>query len=778
MEIFTLLKANIRHKKGSFVSIIILMLIVSMSFTAVFSLKDNCKNSIEDAQEVVNLADLTLLMNNQMLTDDLLKSVEEHKLVEKAVAKEAVYTFGTQCGEKKNTNPHLFVKLTDEYHLLNEDGSGYLEEVPPLKNGETYVTQGLCTNLNCGIGDTLKITTIGGEEKLTIKGFIVDPMCGSMNMGLKQVFVSDEDFERLHQDAVNLSTDVQPADFRILSIYKADENVSVGQFKRQLNKDTDVVDFCFFALTKTQSFDYTYIFPEMILSGLLVFVIFLVAIVLIVMAHSITTSIEMEYTSLGVLKAQGFTEGKIRLIFAAQYLTAQIIGAIIGMVLAYPMINFFGGIFQPILALPCENNMSLLIGLLFVIATLVISAIFVMLITRKVGKVSPMKAISGGNDDIYFASRFNAPVSKKALSASLALRQFTSNKRRYIGSVMIVALLVFFMTTMSVLGVSIDSKSAMDSMGMPVVEVGVTANEYLTDKQVEEIEDVIESYSEIEKRYFYDHFNISLNGDEYSSNVYKNSEFMIMEEGRAPQYDNEIAVTDFLAKDLDLKIGDKVTLSRRNFEEEYIITGINVFANELGMNFSIPLEGAKKLGIEDTLFYGFNITDDGECMKIAKELNKKYGDILDATGYEEDPYIDVYSSTVNAMTLVIYVISVIFSLVVVMMFCKKAFLQERRDIGIYKSLGFTSSKLRLQFAVRFLFVSLIGSAIGSLLSAMFSQSVLTIVFRFVGLSSFNTQFTAMSFIIPIAIIALSFFTFSYLASRKIKKVEIKELVVE
>ena len=42
----------------------------------------------------------------------------------------------------------------------------------------------------------------------------------------------------------------------------------------------------------------------------------------------------------------------------------------------------------------------------------------------------------------------------------------------------------------------------------------------------------------------------------------------------------------------------------------------------------------------------------------------------------------------------------------------------------------------------------------------------------------NTQFTAMSFIIPIAIIALSFFTFSYLASRKIKKVEIKELVVE
>lgn len=778
MEILTLLKANIRHKKGSFVSIIILMLIVSMSFTAVFSIKDNCTNGIEEAQEIVDLADLNLLMYNQVLTDDLLKSVEEHESVEKMVVKEAIYTFDAKFGEKKNTNPWLLVRLTDEYRLLNEDLSGYADGVPALKKGEVYVTQGLCTNLGCDIGDTLKLTTIGGVEEFTIKNFIVEPMCGSMNMGIKQVFISDEDFTRLQQDAVNMSTQQQNADLRILSIYKADENVSEGQFKHQLNKDTDIIDYCFFAITKSQSFSYTNIFPEMILSGLLVFVIFLVVIVLIVMAHSITTSIEMEYTSLGVLKAQGFTEGKIRMIFASQYLTAQIIGAILGMFLAYPIIKFFGNIFQSILAVPCKNNVSLLISLLFVVTTLVISAIFVLLITRKVGKVSPMKAISGGIDDVYFASRLNAPVSKKALPASLALRQFTSNKRRYIGTIMIVAILVFFMITMSVLGVSVDSKSAMESMGMPVVELGVSVNEYLSDEKVEEIEDVIESYTEIEKRYFYDHVHISINGDEYSCNVYKNPEFMIMEEGRAPQYDNEIAITDFLAKELDLKIGDKVMLSRREFEEEYIITGINVFANELGLNFSMPLEGAKKLGVEDVIFYGFNLVDDTECKVIAQELHEKYGDILDATGYEKDPYIDVYSSTVNAMTLVIYVISVGFSLVVVMMFCKKAFLQERRDIGIYKSLGFTSSKLRLQFAVRFLFVSLIGSAIGSLLSLIFTQSVLTAVFRFVGISSFNTQFNAMSFVIPVAIIAVSFFVFSYLASSKIKKVEIKELVIE
>jgi ABC-type antimicrobial peptide transport system permease subunit len=113
-----------------------------------------------------------------------------------------------------------------------------------------------------------------------------------------------------------------------------------------------------------------------------------------------------------------------------------------------------------------------------------------------------------------------------------------------------------------------------------------------------------------------------------------------------------------------------------------------------------------------------------------------------------------------------------------MMVCKKAFLQERRDIGIYKSLGFTSAKLRLQFAVRFLIVSLIGSAVGTVLSFLFTQKVLTVVFRLMGISSFNAKFTFVSFAVPVAIIAASFFGFAYLASGKIKTVEIKELVVE
>jgi ABC-type antimicrobial peptide transport system permease subunit len=777
MEIFTLLKANIRHKKGSFVSIIILMMIICMSFTAIFSIKNNCINSINNALDRVDAADLTLFVSNHELSKTLLDSVKNHASVKNVVSKEAVAVFGAEFGERNDTMVWYLLRLTPEYRQLNEKLSGYAEQTPELKEGEIYISQGIGTNLGCGIGDTIKLNTVGGVREFTVKGFIVEPAVGAMTIGSKIVFISDADFAKLQAEAIALGTEDHPADYRMLQIYQADKSVSDSQFKRQLNEDTRIVNYADGSLLRSQSLEYTNLFPEIILSVLLIFVGFLVAIVIIVMAHSISTSIEMEYTSLGVLKAQGFTESKIKVIFAAQYLAAEVVGAVIGIILAVPLIKFFGNIFQPILAIPSQNHISLGASLLFTVSVLAISALFVAIITRKVGKISPMKAISGDKDDIYFTSRMNAPVSKKALSASLALRQFTSAKRRYIGTVVIIAILMYFMISMNVLGASMDSDSAMESMGMFPWDLSLEYHEPVSDSQEEQIENIIKKYTEIDKKYSRSGQYMTLDGNEYYCVVYENPEVIIMAEGRCPRYENEITITEILADELGLKIGDKVTAANRDFHAEYIVTGFHVDASDAGLNFAMPLVAGKKMGIQEIAYHAYTLKDDSQCVAIADEINQKYSDIVTAA-VEEDSAMDLYEVARNAMTVIIYAISVVFSLVVVMMFCKKAFLQERRDIGIYKSLGFTSGKLRLQFAVRFLIVALIGSVLGSVLSLCFTQPVLTMVFRLLGISSFNARFTPVSFLVPVAIIAVSFFAFAYLASGKIKRVEIKELVIE
>ena len=68
--------------------------------------------------------------------------------------------------------------------------------------------------------------------------------------------------------------------------------------------------------------------PNIILNIFLSFVIILVVIVFVVMSNSISSSIEMNYTDLGILKAQGFDSKKLKLVFLGQYMLAEIIGTI------------------------------------------------------------------------------------------------------------------------------------------------------------------------------------------------------------------------------------------------------------------------------------------------------------------------------------------------------------------------------------------------------------------------------------------------------------------
>ena len=118
------------------------------------------------------------------------------------------------------------------------------------------------------------------------------------------------------------------------------------------------------------------------------------------------------------------------------------------------------------------------------------------------------------------------------------------------------------------------------------------------------------------------------------------------------------------------------------------------------------------------------------------------------------------------------------ALVIVSMVSKRSFIRERTDIGIYKSMGFTVNTLRTQFSLRFALISLIGSGMGCILSILFSRKVLTYVLRIVGLTDFTVDYSLMTYITPAAILCLCFFIAAYAASRRIKTVEVRELITE
>ena len=145
-------------------------------------------------------------------------------------------------------------------------------------------------------------------------------------IGWKTVYVSPASFERLKADVEKAGESDIIGNVDIVYLYKkADCGLSDGEFARRINKDTGIQNFAYASSTKSQMKNYTSLFSEIICSIMIVFAVILAGVVVIIMAHNISVTIDMSYTELGILKAQGFTKTRIRILYAIQYILAQIV---------------------------------------------------------------------------------------------------------------------------------------------------------------------------------------------------------------------------------------------------------------------------------------------------------------------------------------------------------------------------------------------------------------------------------------------------------------------
>ena len=785
MEIFTLVKANIRKKKSSFISIVILMTIVVASIVTILGVKKNYQAGMERAYETSDVGEIVALVKKREMTDELKKKVEDSSLVERVVYYDAILYEGLTVGETRDLNIGFLLEMHEGIELYNENFDGFVEEIPKLQQGEVYLPLGSRGKLSCDIGDTIEIAFIKGMEKeFTIKGFVQEPVMGAAMIGFKQMFISKEDYDAISKECHGIQTEDISFDMTIMNIHQSpDSELSPAQFQRELNLETNIIATSLAALTLDQSKNYSMLVPDMILNIVLVFAIFLFVIVLIVMGHSISTEIEIDYVALGVLKSQGFTKEKLRQLFLWQYGLAELIGILIGCVLAIPLKKMVGIACQAMVGTLPASEVINATSVLLIFGIVLVSFILIHISTTKVVSISPVRAILGGREQIYFDHLLQLPIAKKALAVSLAFRQVTSGKKRYVGVVLIVAILTFFMISVSLLGDLLFVDDAYSMMGLVAYDIQVQAKTEDMAKKWEQVDEQIEAYSKCTDVNSVTNGYMSLNGENLACEVYEYPETIPgLLEGRLPLYDNEILITEFVAESLNLKMGDEVTVSEYDKEETYIISGIHLTMSDVGMAFTMNKKGKERLrGEEITFYYRYYVLEDKTQLDaIEKMLQEEYGDDLEVEVYTEEnnPITSMYSGIVTLLQIIIDVFSLIFVAVAVRMVCTKVFLQERTDIGIYKAIGFTSGKLRMQFAMRFFLVALIGAGFGILLSVLASRKAIGLVMRFAGVSKLALTFTVESLLVPVLIVSVSCMVFAFIAARKIKKVEVRELVVE
>ena len=82
MEIKSLIIANMRHKKGGFISILLLMFIISTVLTSVVSININIDHRWDEAAQNVSVGDFVAILHTTKFTPEMLKKIENNKDVD------------------------------------------------------------------------------------------------------------------------------------------------------------------------------------------------------------------------------------------------------------------------------------------------------------------------------------------------------------------------------------------------------------------------------------------------------------------------------------------------------------------------------------------------------------------------------------------------------------------------------------------------------------------------------------------------------------------------
>lgn len=787
MKYLNLLRADMKSQKGSLTGIFMFVLIITASLCAVISVWSNSNVYEKERIEQAGYGDIAYWLMGISDSEKLAEQVRELDEVEKVEVQEILvfnrYFVGEEAeGIEGSIHLSNWEDCGQNYHVYREDMGGFEEAPEELQSGEVYVSPSFCALYDARIGDTLELAAAEGgtSEVYTIKGFIEDPVAGSAMMGMKQAFMTKGDMQKLAELLEQAGEAAQGQRVQVFHLFQSkDSDLSSGEFQKILNEEAGLAAVSGFSYSKDTIMGFMLILYNIFAGFLLVFVMVLLVVAMLIISHSIGSGIEQHYVDMGILKAIGYTRRDLRIVWLLQYLFVIVGGMLIGIPVSALVVGKINHLTITVTGLLIPSKIP--IGSSLLALGLILLAIlgFICIKTAKIGQITPIRAIRGGAEDVYFKSRFTAPIQKGGLDFWLAYRQLVSGKKQYISACLVAALLVFFLSLTARMSAWLgpDGKGLMDSFSASRYDLGVKCTE---EKTAEEIEDIIADRVGILDSYQFVMNRASVGQIEYLMNIISEPDYFNILLGRSCLYRNEIVVTQTVADELQIGIGDTVPVAFGEKEQNFVISGIYQCANDMGENFGISKEGFEyflKPDEEESYYTYYLFEDSSETKEIAQFLKETYGDriFIDENTWSG---VDVILLALSAFMVFMYVVTIVFILITVTLTGSKILYKEQHDLGIYKSLGYESGKLRFAFSLRFGIVSAAGSVLGVLLSAALTDTLASAMLKMCGISRFHSILSPVDMALPAMIVSALFLFFAYFSAGRIKRVEPGILIVE
>ena len=308
-----LIKAQLKNKKGGYISIFILTLVIGLMLSLSLSLVVNINSAARDAIEASNFGDLYMNFNPDYVpTDEDFDKLRQMPEFAEVMPLKKIKVLGKPAniihadGEKTEVaqDPAVYVYDRDQLslRLFTAERTAYLsgdQAVPPPR-GEVYIPVAFTAMYNAKPGDRYVMAVEEETFEYKVAGFVEDiTQINMVSIGEHNVYMNQADFDELQAR--------NHPEFRLtytLHLYTADAyaDCDTNELFRRIEDSSELR-----SKTSFRRRDVRTLCLHRVLHGLLIVIIFVVVMFIAGLAIllNIYSSVEAEYRNIGVMKAVG-----------------------------------------------------------------------------------------------------------------------------------------------------------------------------------------------------------------------------------------------------------------------------------------------------------------------------------------------------------------------------------------------------------------------------------------------------------------------------------------
>ncbi|MCL1901243.1 MAG: ABC transporter permease, partial [Firmicutes bacterium] len=436
MNTFKIAFANIKKRKGSAITFLVMVLIsalmLSLSLALLLGMSDFYDKKIDE----LNAPHMSYFIHEESYKNEYTDFANNYDDKTDVYVMTGLFVAGDWTYE--STKESTTVILFNEIEL---SGSGFYK--PEIIDGLSskpsdmiilpisFKSNGLRS------GDKIKLELFSGNYTFTVYGFYEDPISGGSTSSTTIAFLSSEKYSELKSDEVSFSS----WKWLMIRFVKAEDSRA---FSADFNRNYTLMANEIISISYDMSKSTALTFPQMIAMLFVLFSLIILIIAFIVVNFSIKNSISEDISNIGALKSIGYKSRTLRRIQILQYLIIACLGAIVGSVIFLFTFGLLGNMIASTSGLLWIQSANIIPAIITIAIISILTLVIVFLATRRYKKITPVSALRQGESHHSF-KRNPMPLEKHnmPLNFHLGTKRFFNSVKNSVTLCVVVALLTF-----------------------------------------------------------------------------------------------------------------------------------------------------------------------------------------------------------------------------------------------------------------------------------------------------------------------------------------------